>query len=67
LAALYSDRKESGETPEAFFRRVELGVAKASLASIEGLTPDTATETDFIDLGDDRTFAPEVMDGECSA
>ena len=67
LATLYSDRKESGETPEAFFRRVELAVAKASLASIEGLTPDTATETDFIDLGDDRAFAPEVMDGECSA
>ena len=67
LAGLYSDRKEADETPEAFFRRIDLGIAKASLSPLEGLTPDTATETDFIDLGDERAFAPEVMDGECSA
>ena len=67
LADLYSDRKEPNETPEAFFRRVDLGVAKASLAPLEALTPDTATETDFVDLGDDHAFALEVMDGECSA
>ena len=67
LARLYSDRKEAGESPEAFFRRIDLVTAKASLSPLEGLTPDTATETDFVDLGDDRAFAPEVMDGECSA
>ena len=67
LAGLYSDQKEAGETPEAFFRRIDLGIAKASLSPLEGLTPETATETDFVDLGDDGAFAPEVMDGECSA
>ena len=67
LARLYADRKEADERPEAFFRRIDLSVAKASLAPLERLTPDTATETDFVDLGDDRAFAPEVMDGECSA
>jgi len=67
LANLYSDRKEADETPEAFFRRVDLGVAKASLAPLERLTPETATETDFVDLGDAHAFSLEVMDGECSA
>ena len=67
LARLYVDLKTDGESPSAFFRRVDLAVAKQALASLEKLTPDTAAAIDFVDLGDEHAFAPEVMDGECSA
>ena len=56
-----------GERPSEFFRRVDLARAKAALAPIERLTPETAVPQDFVDLGDDEAFRPEVMDGECSA
>jgi len=29
--------------------------------------PDSAMPIDFVDLGETQTFAPEVLDGECSA
>jgi len=67
LARLYADLRTDDETPEAFFRRVDLVIAKQSLASLERLTPESATADDFVDLGDEHAFAPEVMEGECSA
>jgi sulfite reductase beta subunit-like hemoprotein len=67
LTALYLDQRTPGEPPSAFFRRVDLSLAKAALAPIERLTPETAAPEDFVDLGDDAAFRPEVMDGECSA
>ena len=67
LARLYTDLRTDDETPEAFFRRIDLVVAKQSLASLERLTPESATDDDFVDLGDEHAFAPEVMEGECSA
>ena len=66
LVQLY--REEGGaEPPLAFFRRIEVPRVKALLADLEKLSPDAATETDFIDLAEDHAFNPEVMDGECSA
>ena len=46
---------------------IEAPKVKALLADLEKLTPEAATETDFIDLAEDHAFNPEVMDGECSA
>jgi sulfite reductase beta subunit-like hemoprotein len=66
LLAWYRDDRRADETPEAFFGRVDLPAVKARLADLESLTSDTATADDFVDLGDVRPFAPEVMDGECS-
>ena len=66
LVQLY--RAEGGsESPLAFFRRIEVPKVKAVLADLEKLSPDAASETDFIDLAEDHAFNPEVMDGECSA
>jgi hypothetical protein len=31
------------------------------------MTADDAAPTDFVDLAETAEFAPEVMDGECSA
>ena len=67
LIQLYRTDAAPAEAPLAFFRRVEVPKLKALLADLEKLTPEAATDTDFIDLAEDHAFNPEVMDGECSA
>jgi sulfite reductase (NADPH) hemoprotein beta-component len=66
LIELYTDAREPGESATAFFRRVELPAVKGVLADLERLSPAAAVADDFIDLGDDAEFQPDVMDGECS-
>jgi sulfite reductase beta subunit-like hemoprotein len=66
LIGLYTEAREPGESAPAFFRRVELPVVKATLADLQ-LTPESAVADDFVDLGEDAEFQPDVMDGECSA
>ena len=65
--ALRARSASAGETATAFFGRVELDAVKARLADLETLQPGDAVPADFIDLGEAAEFAPEVMDGECSA
>src|SRR5688572_30363968 len=67
LIQLYRDEGAPAEAPLTFFRRVEAPRVKALLADLQNLSPEAATETDFIDLAEDHAFNPEVMDGECSA
>jgi sulfite reductase (NADPH) hemoprotein beta-component len=67
LVQLYRDEGAAAEAPLTFFRRVEAPRVKALLADLQNLSPEAATETDFIDLAEDHAFNPEVMDGECSA
>ncbi|MEX1127552.1 MAG: nitrite/sulfite reductase [Vicinamibacterales bacterium] len=67
LTDLYTETRAPGESARTFFRRIELPVAKAALAHLERLAPEAAVPEDFIDLGEDHAFTPEVMDGECSA
>jgi sulfite reductase (NADPH) hemoprotein beta-component len=68
LLALYRDRRESdAEELGAFFRRVPPALATEALKDLAQLLPNEVTETDLIDLGENQTFNPEVMDGECSA
>jgi sulfite reductase beta subunit-like hemoprotein len=67
LVQLYRAEGETGEAPLRFFRRVEVPKVKALLADLEKLSPDAASDADFIDLAEDHAFNPEVMEGECSA
>src|SRR5262245_22430545 len=67
LIDLYARGKADGESAPSFFARVDLGVVKALLGDLERLQSADAVESDFIDLGEASAFAPEVMDGECSA
>jgi hypothetical protein len=67
LIDLYAKDRGPGETATEFFGRVELDVVKQRLADLETLRPGDAVSTDFIDLAESAEFAPEVMDGECSA
>ena len=64
---LYEESGSTGETPLAFFRRVDLTVVKAALVGLDRLSADAATEEDFVDLGEDAAFNPEVQEGECTA
>lgn len=66
LVRLYAREKAEGETPTAFFRRLEVPRVKALLADLETLTAGTATETDYIDLAETGVFRPETTDGECA-
>ena len=67
LIGLYARERADGESAASFFGRVELDVVKAELADLEALRPGDAVAADFIDLGEAAEFAPEVLDGECSA
>jgi sulfite reductase beta subunit-like hemoprotein len=67
LVDLYRDGHTDGESAVRFFRRVDVGAVKAALAGLDKLSPDTATEQDFTDLGESTAFQPDVQDGECSA
>ncbi|NOT43224.1 MAG: nitrite/sulfite reductase [Acidobacteria bacterium] len=67
LLALYQEQRQDGESLGAFFRRVPPASATERLKDLAEMLPDQATTQDFMDLGEDRAFAPEVLDGECSA
>jgi hypothetical protein len=67
LVALFQAERLDGETLAAFLRREDLAQLKGALADLEGLTEQTATPDDYSDLGESAAFAPEVMEGECSA
>ena len=67
LVALFQAERREDETLAAFMRRSDLPHLKAALADLEVLAEHTASPEDYIDLGESAAFAPEVMDGECSA
>src|SRR4051812_15790639 len=67
LIDLYATAHQEDETAAAFFGRIELEAVKARLADLERLRQGDAVPADFIDLGEASEFAPEVLDGECSA
>jgi sulfite reductase beta subunit-like hemoprotein len=67
LLALYKERREAGEALGAFYRRLPIAEVTAVLKDLAAMAPDEAQPADFFDLGENREFAPEVMEGECSA
>ena len=67
LVALYASEKHDDESAPAFFARADLVRVKEVLADLEVLTETSAGAADFVDLGEDAEFKPEVMEGECSA
>ncbi len=66
LLGLYRDEKQADEKPEAFFRRVDAARIKTLLADLETMTLADVKPEDYIDLGEDHEFVPEIMDGECA-
>jgi len=66
LIALYAASRNPGESATAFFARIELDDVKRQLVDLERLRPGDAVPLDFVDLGEQTEFAPEVMEGECA-
>ena len=67
LIAFYQREKQAGESTPAFFQRVPLEAVTRELWDLQQLTEADAKPEDFVDLAETGAFAPEVMDGECSA
>jgi sulfite reductase beta subunit-like hemoprotein len=67
IVALYRTHRQPDESLAAYLRHADAIALKAALAGLETITEETAHPDDFIDLAEDHAFAPEVLDGECSA
>jgi sulfite reductase (NADPH) hemoprotein beta-component len=67
LIAFYQRERADGESAPAFFQRVDLARVTAELDDLQRFTEADAVPDDFIDLAETEAFAPEVMEGECSA
>jgi sulfite reductase (NADPH) hemoprotein beta-component len=67
LIETYEKNALPGERADEYFARAPLDELKAPLARLEPLDATTATEQDFIDLGDTIAFRPETSEGECAA
>ena len=65
--ALSRKRRRDGEPLAEFLRRADLARVKGVLADLERITEADAQPADFVDLAEDHEYAPEVLDGECSA
>ncbi len=67
LIALYQREREEGEDAPDFFRRVDVLTVATELRDLQRMTERDAVPLDYVDLAETAEFAPEVMDGECSA
>ena len=67
LIEMYSREKNDGESATSFFGRVSVERVRLTLADLEKMTAADALPDDYVDLAESAEFAPEVMDGECSA
>jgi sulfite reductase (NADPH) hemoprotein beta-component len=67
LIEMYAREKREGESATAFFGRVSVERVRLTLADLERMTAADAAASDYVDLAETAAFAPEVMDGECSA
>jgi sulfite reductase beta subunit-like hemoprotein len=67
LLALYRADRAEAESLAAFFRRLPLVAAQNALKDLEAGSTAQVSDEDFIDLEEHGEFAPEVLEGECSA
>jgi sulfite reductase (NADPH) hemoprotein beta-component len=67
LLGLYRAGRGAEESLSAFFRRLPTAEAQNTLRDLEVTAADQVSDEDFIDLEEQAEFAPEVLDGECSA
>jgi sulfite reductase (NADPH) hemoprotein beta-component len=67
LIAFYQRERQPGESAPEFFQRIDLALVTRELDDLQRMTAADAAPQDFVDLAETAEFAPEVMDGECSA
>jgi sulfite reductase (NADPH) hemoprotein beta-component len=67
LVSLFCAARGPGERAVDFFARVEIGRVRGVLADLERFAPQEIGPDDYVDIGEEAEFAPEVLEGECSA
>ena len=67
LIELYDAEKRPGEEPDAFFERVTLDRIKAVSSDLTDIDETSVRPEDFIDIGEQEQFVPELQEGECAA
>jgi sulfite reductase (NADPH) hemoprotein beta-component len=67
LVEMYTADKQPGETPLAFFTRVDPARVTARIKDLTELDAASAKPEDFVDLGEDKAFEIVEMEGECAA
>jgi len=67
LIAMYTRDRKGDESANDFFARVDVARVAFELRDLQKLEEADATPLDYVDLAETAEFAPEVMDGECSA
>jgi sulfite reductase beta subunit-like hemoprotein len=67
LVEMYTAEKQPGETPLAFFSRVEPAKVTARIKDLTELDAASAKPEDFVDLGESKAFEVVEMEGECAA
>jgi sulfite reductase beta subunit-like hemoprotein len=67
LIAFYQRERGAGESAPEFFQQVDLARVGAELSDLQQFTEADAVPLDYVDLAETGEFAPEIMDGECSA
>jgi sulfite reductase beta subunit-like hemoprotein len=67
LLALYQAGSTEAESLSVFLRRLPTADAQRALRDLEATSPEQVSDEDFMDLEEETAFAPEVLDGECSA
>jgi sulfite reductase beta subunit-like hemoprotein len=67
LVSLYTEEKQAGETPLAFFNRIEPAKVTARIKDLTELDAAAATAEDFVDFGESKAFEIVEMEGECAA
>jgi sulfite reductase (NADPH) hemoprotein beta-component len=66
LIDLFRGERAPGETALDFFARVDVQRVRLALAGLEQLSPEDIRPDDYVDIGEEAEFAPEVMEGECA-
>jgi len=67
LVAMYTEEKQAGETPLAFFSRIEPAKVGARIKDLSELDAAAAKAEDFVDFGENKAFEVVEMEGECAA
>ena len=66
LLELYHKERTDGESPLAYFRRVEADVVKKAVADLAEFDAATAKAEDWLDHGDEAPFKVAIGQGECA-
>jgi sulfite reductase beta subunit-like hemoprotein len=67
LLGLFRSDRAPGESAVDFFARVDLARVRQVLGDLERVAVEELGPEDYVDIGEDVEFAPEILEGECSA